>query len=70
MGKVKDYRDGFREWLGTRLPEVCPSTVCNAAKYDGVICADDSCDYETGVRIVPHEDCLNCRCQSDERCKP
>ncbi len=38
-----------------RLDPACwrPDMVCEAAKVDEVICADDSCDYETGVRKRP-----------------
>lgn len=28
----------------------CPTDVCEAAKDDGVLCADDECDRENGVR--------------------
>jgi hypothetical protein len=27
--------------------------ICEAAQVDGVICADDECDYETGMRTRP-----------------
>lgn len=34
----------------------CALFVCETSKRDGVICADDSCDIETGVRepLSPH----------------
>lgn len=31
----------------------CKGDVCEASKIDGVICTDDECDYETGVRSPP-----------------
>ncbi|HEX8894420.1 MAG TPA: hypothetical protein VF783_13910 [Terriglobales bacterium] len=27
--------------------------ICHAAKYDGVVCADDECDIDSGIRSVP-----------------
>lgn len=42
----------------------CTGDVCEASKIDGVLCADDECDYETGVRSPPKEadDPLCARC--------
>jgi hypothetical protein len=32
----------------------CPTRyICEAGRVDGVICADDECDYETGMRQRP-----------------
>jgi len=30
-----------------------PDLVCEAAKDDGIVCADDECDFETGMRKRP-----------------
>lgn len=27
--------------------------ICHAAKYDGVVCADDECDIDSGIRSAP-----------------
>lgn len=35
------------------LGRECMGLVCEAAKVDGVVCADDVCDYATGVRARP-----------------
>lgn len=31
-------------------PQACPTDVCQAAKADGVLCANDECDRASGVR--------------------
>lgn len=42
------------ENLARMLPWMpCRSDVCNASKADGILCADDECDNENGVRGKP-----------------